>query len=259
MVTLDQGGCGRPLLRLIPPPPALGAAVEHVFVQRHPNASLGAQPWRIVADDAPHLIGQSTPCGVRLVLVGARTTYADIDVSGRRLTVGVRLRPGALPALFGVPADALTDRSVALTDVLGRAPAEPYDALAATDAYAAVRSLIAFLADRIRMGRPIDARIATLVKAATQQPATVRDAAKAVDISERTVRYWSQQHVGMGMKRLWRIGRLHYALRLALQRSNVGWARAAAEAGYADQSHLVRDCRAFLGESPTAFAARAQR
>ena len=31
-----------------------------------------------------------------------------------------------------------------------------------------------------------------------------------------------------------------------------------AEAGYADQSHLVRDCRAFLGEPPTSFAARAQ-
>ena len=258
MVTLDQGGCGRPLLRLIPPPPALGAAVEHVFVQRHPNASLGAQAWRIVADDAPHLIGQNTPGGVRLMLVGARTTYADIDVSGRRLTVGVRLRPGALPALFGVPAHELTDRSVPLADVLGRASAELYDALAAADADAAVRSLIASLDDRTREGQSIDARITTLVRTATRRPATVRDAAEAVDLSERTVRYWSQQHVGMGMKRLWRIRRLHHALHFALQSSNAGWARAAAEAGYADQSHLVRDCRAFLGEPPTVFAARAQ-
>jgi AraC-like DNA-binding protein len=257
MVRLAHGGRGRASLQVFAPPPALSAAVEHVCVQRYPDASPDAQPWRIVADDAPHLIGQCTSRGVRLVLVGARTTYMDINVSGRRFTVGVRLRPGALPALFGVPADELTDGSVALADVLGRLPAESYDDLAAGDAHAAAKSFIAFLADRTRVNRPIDARIATLVRAATE-PATVRAAAEAMDLSERTVRYWSRQHVGMGMKQLWRIRRLHHALCLGLQRPDAGWARVAADTGYADQSHLIRDCRAFLGEPPTVFAARAQ-
>ena len=145
-----------------------------------------------------------------------------------------------------------------VNDVLGRVPAKTYDALAAADERAAVRSLITFLADRTRASRPIDARITTLVRAVTDGAATVRHTAEALDLSERTVRYWSRQHVGMGMKRLWRIRRLHHALRLGLQRPDVGWGRVAADAGYADQSHLVRDCRAFLGESPTVFATRAR-
>jgi AraC-like DNA-binding protein len=35
------------------------------------------------------------------------------------------------------------------------------------------------------------------------------------------------------------------------------WSRIAAAHGFADQSHLVRDCRAMLGESPSEFVARA--
>ncbi|GAB5535541.1 MAG: helix-turn-helix domain-containing protein [Rubricoccaceae bacterium] len=257
MVTLDQGGRGCSSLHLVGPSPALRAVVEHVWVQRYPKASPDAEPWRIVADDAPHLIGQSTPTGARLVLVGARTTYVDADVSNRRFTVGVRLQPGTLPALFGVSANELTDRSATLADVLGRDPAEAYDALATEDAHAAIRSLAAFLADRTRVSRPVDDRMAALVRAGEESPATIRHAAEALDLSDRTVRYWSRQHVGMGMKRLWRIRGLHRALQLGLQQPEIGWSRIAIDAGYADQSHLVRDCRSFLGEPPTAFLARA--
>jgi AraC-like DNA-binding protein len=62
----------------------------------------------------------------------------------------------------------------------------------------------------------------------------------------------------MSPKRFHRICRLHRALSLALPApAEPGrWSRAAATAGYADHAHLVRDCRALLGEPPSAFAAR---
>jgi len=155
-------------------------------------------------------------------------------------------------------ADELTNRAVVLEDVVGRVPAEAYDMLAAEDEHEVIRALDSFLADRIRTSRSIDPRITMLVQGASDELATVRDAAEALNLSERTVRYWSQQNVGMGLKRLWRIRRLHRALRLGLRRSDGGWARIAAEAGYADQAHFARECRALLGEPPTVFAARAQ-
>ena len=37
-----------------------------------------------------------------------------------------------------------------------------------------------------------------------------------------------------------------------------GWARTAAEAGYADQSHLIRDFHTFTGETPGQFLARSR-
>jgi AraC-like DNA-binding protein len=60
----------------------------------------------------------------------------------------------------------------------------------------------------------------------------------------------------MGLKRLLKIRRLHAALELRLAGAHETWGQVAAAAGYADQPHLVRDCRTFLGESPSEFVSR---
>ena len=253
MVTLDQGGRGRETQHLLPPPPPLHKAVEHLWVQQPPLGD-GAG-WRIVADDAPCLIGNVTARGTSFTLVGARTRHLDIDMSGRQLTVGVRLRPGAIRALFGPSSAEFTDRSYRVRDVLGTGPTDVLDALAEADAPAAVRSVGRFLDRLMARGRSVDSRVAALV--AAERMGSVDEAAHAVGLSARTVRYLSREHLGMGLKRAWRIRRLHRALSLGLSRPEVGWAHVAAETGYADQSHLIRDCRALLGETPAEFVARA--
>ncbi len=256
MVTLDQGGRGRSALRLIPPPPDLCSTVEHFWVQDPPPDDAPAQRWRVVSDDAPHLVGKVTPRGCSLTLVGARTRHVDINVSGRCLTVGVRLQPGAIPALFGTPADLFTDRSFSLGEVLGVSPNEVCDPLAEADAVGTVQALVALLRSRRQIGSEVDPRVASLV-AADAVGAQVREASRRHGLADRTLRDLSRQHLGMGLKRLWRIRRLHRAVQFGIARPSAGWARIAAETGYADQAHLIRDCRALLGETPTAFVARA--
>jgi len=64
------------------------------------------------------------------------------------------------------------------------------------------------------------------------------------------------EYVGIGPK--WVIRR--YRLREITERLAAGgpvdWAGLAAELGYADQAHLVRDFRAMVGETPTWYAQR---
>jgi AraC-like DNA-binding protein len=56
--------------------------------------------------------------------------------------------------------------------------------------------------------------------------------------------------VGVTPKLLARISRFQRVFR-AIERRPIGWTRVAAECGYYDSSHLVRDCREFAGEPPS--------
>jgi AraC-like DNA-binding protein len=75
---------------------------------------------------------------------------------------------------------------------------------------------------------------------------------------------WSRKHLvdrfrsefGVGPKSLARMIRFHHAFRRAQAGTSSGWAGIAAESGFADQAHLVREFVALAGEPPTAWARR---
>jgi len=63
--------------------------------------------------------------------------------------------------------------------------------------------------------------------------------------------------VGLGPKALTRVLRFRHALRAIgrVGRAPAGWAAVAAAAGYADQSHLIREFKALAGVTPARYAA----
>lgn len=65
-----------------------------------------------------------------------------------------------------------------------------------------------------------------------------------------------QRQVGFGPKALARVHRFKSALALLGAADEVPWANLAAQCGYYDQSHLVRDFRAFSGYAPSEFLRR---
>ncbi len=224
MIALDHGAASRtPALAA---PPDLAPWVEHGWRDAEPRSG----PWRLVPDASPHVILVRDVRAPRVMLVGARSTYEDIDLIGRALTIGVRLWPGALPALFGVDGEALRDRAVPLEEVCA-AP----EVRAALDR-PSLPALYAVL--RARDARPIDRRL--------------RREGDAVP--SRTLRRVVRQQVGLGVQERARIRRLHLAIG-ARQRGGA-WAAIAADAGYCDQAHLAREFRALLGEPPSAFMKR---
>jgi AraC-like DNA-binding protein len=251
MVLFDNGGRPGREIALAPAPPDLASLVEHSWVQRGPHP---APVWRVVADPAPYLIAAVTAraggAALRLALVGARSCAADLDVSSRTLTVGVRLRPGALPVLIDDAAHTIANRSVPIEQVfharlladLQLAPDAPGDLI--------VFELLRLIR-RAGRGRLPSRRLPE----AAAQSCRVGDLAARLTTPTRSLREASRRDVGFGPKRLLRILRLHAALR-AIRRPGASWAYAAAAAGYADQSHLTREVRLLLGETPSRWAAR---
>ena len=78
---------------------------------------------------------------------------------------------------------------------------------------------------------------------------------RSARVAERRVKAWA----GLPMRTLQRMGRAEQALLAARAEQadgKISWVDVAADAGYADQSHLTRETRALTGLSPAALAHR---
>jgi len=254
-MTLDEGGWRRPNVRVVTPPPALRDVVELFWLDEWHDAATTAHSFRIVADDAPHILwylsGDRALRTQRLSVAGARAWHHDANLQGRRVMAGARLVPGAIPLLFDVPAFALTNRSVPLASIAS--PSIRLPRCSTRDSL--VEDLCTLIAS-MRGSRVGDTRAAWIAGRHRAGLTTVGSFAATFGMPPRSLRAWSTQTMGMGLKRLLTIRRLHAALDLRLAWKDETWSQIAASTGYADQSHLIRDCRALLGESPSDFIAR---
>jgi AraC-like DNA-binding protein len=87
----------------------------------------------------------------------------------------------------------------------------------------------------------------------------VTDLAERLGTSTRRLERLFAEHVGLGPKWVINRCRLHEAVEVATRSEAVDWATLAAQFGYSDQSHLVRDFTATIGSSPQRYAQLARR
>ncbi|MGN9778454.1 helix-turn-helix domain-containing protein [Micromonospora sp. H33] len=204
----------------------------------------GAPPTRVLPDGCVDLLWSSR---AGLLVAGPdRTAFVSAGEAGERW-VGLRLPPGAGPAVLGVPAVDLRDRRVPLAALWGdRAAAR----LAVRAADSPARALVEVAAARLRETDGPDP-LAARVTAALGAGAPVGAVAAAAGLDPRALHRRSRHLFGYGPKTLARILRLQRAL--ALARAGTPLAEVAARAGYADQAHLTRDTRDLAGVPPTAL------
>jgi len=259
MRLLDNGGWGSAAAMLIDAPSGIADIAEHTWIDDWREHTALPSQYRIVPDTAPHLIASITRTdqGERLtaMLIGVRTHHIDVDASRRLLTVGIRLRPATLPA-FGIRhATLLTDTGLALDEVSPRPTTRLRGLAVASDIPGIVDELHAHL--RAMFRRPIDARAVPLSQTSLEEHDVAQPLRRALGFSDRGARSWARRTTGMSIRRMQSIRRLHGALLRHRAHPELTWSRIAALSGYADQSHLIRDCHALLGETPSRFVARA--
>ena len=164
---------------------------------------------------------------------------------------GVRFRPGAAADVLGVHAHEVRDIRVALSDVLGsRAGRILAERLEEAGGPAARTTVLEDLI-RARMherGPGSTAELAALV--ASDPKFGVGQLATETGVSTRQVRRRFDRDVGYGPAFFARIARLQRFARAAASSPRRGIAELAAHAGYADQPHLAKDCRALAAMTP---------
>jgi AraC-like DNA-binding protein len=171
-----------------------------------------SQRLRVLPDGCMDLIGGD--------LVGTLTAPLLAGLRAGEVSRGVRLRPGAFTALYGVPASELAGMRIPLADVV-----KP-------------RSLISLAADA-----PEPDPIASLALRAPSAGSLARE----TGYSERHLRRRLLAATGHTPKRLGRIGRMQATLAAGRGES---WARTAVEFGYHDESHMINDMRSLAGATP---------
>jgi AraC-like DNA-binding protein len=180
--------------------------------------------------------------------------------------VGVRFRPGAAPAAFGLPADEIVDQTIE-AQVLWGDPAGALGELleAAGTPEAALAALQRQLAARLVGAAGPDPIIAEAVRQLRWATDDVGSLTSSLSISERQLRRRFQAATGHGPKTLHRTLRFQRFLALAQHAiarggspAGDGLARLAAEAGYSDQPHLNRECLRLTGATPGAFLGEAE-
>ncbi len=222
---------------------------------RLPGAQLWSQPagaaheGLVLPDGCVDLLWRTGPHGGELLVAGPDTTAHAVSTPAGTAWTGLRLPPGAAPALLGVPASALRDARVPLAElwpaarvrVLGERVAAAADTGRALEAVLAERAagLGAAAAD------PLPRRAAALLG----RGHPVADVADRLGVGVRRLHRLSLAAFGYGPKVLARVLRLQAALRAA--RTGLPAAEVAALAGYADQQHLAREVRALTGTTLT--------
>jgi AraC-like DNA-binding protein len=196
--------------------------------------------------------------GRRARLVRPADRQVRRPVGDTALVSGIRIRPGWAAVIAGIPACDLPDVAD-LADVWGLAAARQVAvALAAAVSPAAVRATLTdAVASRVASSPGPDERVLDAVSALSKPRATVGTAARHAGLSSRQLRRLFDEHVGLPPKTLHSILRFQ-RLRDWLAASGPApdtLARAAADGGYFDQSHLCRDCARLGGLTPATLLA----
>lgn len=180
-------------------------------------------------------------------------------VDARTLNVGLRLRCGAAGLVLGCAPERLQGPQALLAPLWGELATDAETRLRRVRDLEARREILvqlvsARLGDLRTTGAPLQGPIALLRDAF----GTVEAVARGEGVMPRSLRQAFERHVGLSPKQLQRVYRFRRLL-LALPRlasHHRAGAVVAAELGYFDQAHMIRDCRAITGSTPTALAAR---
>ncbi|WP_214364716.1 helix-turn-helix domain-containing protein [Pseudonocardia sp. H11422] len=238
------------------PAPDLAALVE-----RHWLVS-----WELPVGQTSSVTLLPHPC-VNLVLDAGRLAVSGVArdrftyaYRGAGRVFGVKFRPGAFLPFLGAPVSGLTGVVLPAEQLWG-----PAAAGLAASMTGPVEELIVQVETFLRERRPApdpQVELVGRIVAALLHDRTITrvdDVTARFGLAPRTLQRMFQRYVGVSPKWVLRRYRLHEAAARLAAELDRPWAGVAAELGYFDQSHFIRDFAAAIGMTPVAYARACRR
>lgn len=224
------------------PPPALARYIECGWSLSSADAIRG---HRVPPDGCVDIV-YSREEGARVV--GTMTAEQRFDYSNGMTIVGIRFHPAMAGLFLRVPPAELTDRIAPLEGIWGSAGKRLTSRLdSAASAAECIELIAAALPVPSRSPDPV--RLAIEAITAAHGSVDLDFMARQANLSPRQFRRRCFEATGLPAKQLCRVLRFRRASALAA-RGEPHWSAIAAETGYFDQAHLIRDFREFTGQTP---------
>jgi AraC-like DNA-binding protein len=191
---------------------------------------------------------------------GLHTTPAVITHEGCQSGIQLQVHPHAARALFGMPAGELAGTDGDADAVLGRLVERVRNRIGEATTwpqrFAVLDEELGALLSRETVAGPPPAVVnAWRLLNRSRGAVPIGTLADAVGYSDRRLSTLFDAEIGLTPKVAGRVIRFDRARRAVQSAAPGSLGRIAAEHGYSDQSHLVRDFVAFTGRSPTKWLA----
>lgn len=181
------------------------------------------------------------------------------DMAEEAAILQVHFRPGGAAPFLGLPAGDFADTHLDLRTLWGPGATVLHERLCALrepdrQFRLLEQALLARLSDRAAGHSAARMALDALIR--TRGGAKVRDLAETAELSQRRLIAVFTAEVGLRPKLFGRIQRFQHAVALAQSEAATDWAQIAADCGYFDQSHLIREFAALAGVTPSPFRRR---
>lgn len=191
-------------------------------------------------------------------VVGPLSSAIQIEYTGPVATFGIRFHPARGALFFERSAPDLADRLLPLAHVsssLDRVLSQLISGTWNPESEASRAALDQILLKQLASVPPPDKSVIAVVDrltASTSSP-SVADIARELGLSVRQVQRRFTEAVGMPPKQFVRVIRFARLWQMATMSPPEAWAHLAAEHGYADQAHMIREFRSFGIKPPARF------
>jgi AraC-like DNA-binding protein len=198
----------------------------------------------------------------RLAVYGVTHDRFSYTYRGTGRVFGIKFRPGGFLPFLGSPIGGLFGRSLPAAELWGPDASELAVALHAEPRLDRLVALTErFLLARWPEPDPQVELVGEIVGSLLhdREITRVEDVSKAFGIPPRTLQRLFARYVGVSPKWVLRRYRLHEAAVRLAEEHDRPWAEVAAELGYFDQSHFIRDFTGAIGLTPVAYAQACRR
>jgi len=193
------------------------------------------------------------------LLAGQLKTFFYLQNTGTTGSVAVKLKPAALTLLFGLSMHQYVDKIVDL------------DAIPNSQLKQLKEKILECISIESKIQEQfvksiLDDYFTLLIQTASENPlkesielifsshglVTVAEMAAVAGVGERQLERLFKKYIGLSPKYYARIIRFNYIFKLIKSKKN-SWTEIVYQSGYYDQSHFIKNFKAFTGEDPSSY------